>query len=95
MTPPKSMNVDEAMTIESYRGVEYQVNPACFRDFLPGAALRWGYWNRFLTDDEVALLEAGREQREILHRAIDRAHNDNPVYTGDMRERRNSNQESG
>jgi len=63
-----------------------------FRSFLPGSALRWGYWERFLTRTEQKQLDPEsdlpiEQQKKIMHNAIDRAFKDNPVYTGDIRER--------
>lgn len=49
------------------------------------------YWSRFITDEEADLLSIGEitlvQQVQIMHRAIDRAHNQSPVYMGDIRDR--------
>lgn len=72
---------------EAYRGIRfYQTHTGVwlFHDFLPGAALRWAYWDRFFTDEE----RAAEFTPEAMRRAIDRAHADSPCYSGDIRFRK-------
>ena len=76
----------------SYRGVKFSRTNAGFWLFdvlLPTASFRWAHWSRFLTNEEADTLRACtiEEGGAIMRRAIDRAHSDAPVYTGDIRYR--------
>lgn len=77
---------------ETYRGCGFHIEDnglAIFDGYLPGAASRWGYWGRFFNLAEVdrinAPLTSLEEKIKLMHTAIDRAHNDTPCYTGDIR----------
>lgn len=74
---------------EVYRGIRFSISSmgiGVFMDFLPDRALRWGHWSRFMEDGvyvDATLLEYAQKMRD----AIDRAHADSPVFTGDIRDR--------
>lgn len=77
-----------------YRKIEYERTHKgvwLFRSFLPGSALRWHSWSRFFTRTEQYKLDdiSGffPEQNIIMKTAIDRAYRDQPIYTGDIRDR--------
>lgn len=75
-----------------YRGIQFsrsEIGSWVFDDCLPSSAIRWGYWNRFFTSEEAYILQncTIEEGKEVMKRAIDRAYNNDPVYTGDIRYR--------
>jgi hypothetical protein len=81
------------MYSETYRNCSFEITDkgfAIFTCFLPGAALRWGYWARFFTKEESIIVTNTTANREdvikAMRNAIDRALNDNPVFRGDMRD---------
>lgn len=82
---------------ETYKGVTFRILPGLgtviFDSSLPGASLRWGFWDRFFTIKEIDIISKASEAQErkaiITRNAIERALNDQPIYTGDMRFREN------
>jgi hypothetical protein len=78
---------------EIYRSCGFHIEDnglAIFDCFIPGKASRWSYWGRFFHLAEVdkinAPLTSLKEKIELMHIAIDRAYNDTPCYTGDIRD---------
>jgi hypothetical protein len=73
----------------SYRGVSYGFNPGgqcVFESEPPGEARKWFHWLRFFTPDEAHNINRGavkwQETQRLIHKGIDRAVNNEPLYTG-------------
>lgn len=67
----------------TYRNIEFQQlnkNVWKFDSFLPPPASRWGYWCRFFTKEEI-----NNTTLDAMTKAIDRAYDDAPIYTGNIR----------
>lgn len=82
---------------ETYRKISFHKTNNdvwLFDDFVPDNP--GSYWTRYFTNDEIELLEsmfdADKVCIDLMRRAIDRAYNKTPAYTGDLRDRNLQNE---
>jgi hypothetical protein len=78
----------EPLYVEKYRGIFFYKTYAKFWIFEQRVPNNPGcYWTRFMTQKESEVLKNGvlKEQIKLMKKTIDRAYDNNIVYSGDIR----------
>lgn len=76
----------------TYRSCTFSINDKGLAIFDSIPPHGWSHWDRFFTIEEIGKLDllsttSLEEKLTIMHKGVDRAYNNAPCYTGDLRYR--------